>query len=115
MKEYNRAPYEFSPLIKNEVRRDQRYRCAITGRKSQHLEVHHILPIGVALGFWPRINPQILNQRENAVGLSPEIHKQLHDEMHEWPKEFFKLYVIGVYSYLRDELEKEQVFAAVGD
>lgn len=100
-----RAPYEFSPGVRNQVLREQKRRCAVTGEKRHYLEIHHMLPIAVATGFWPNINPDILKQRENAVALTPQAHTQLHNEMNQWPKEFFRSFVVGLFSYLRDQNE----------
>ena len=103
-----RAPYEFSPGTRKTVLKEQNRTCAITGTKQHRLEVHHILGIGLATGFWPNIDPAIIKQRENAVALRPDVHKQLHEEMLAWPEDFLRVYVIEMYRYLRDlHLEKQ--------
>jgi len=107
-----RKAYEFSHHTKHTVRKEQHGKCAITGKKRKYLETHHLLPIAIATGFWPNIDPEILKQRENAVAVCPEVHKQIHKDLHEWPKEFFKAYIIGLYCYLRDELNEAYEVAA---
>ena len=96
-----RIPFEFTHATKDQVLKEQDNKCAVTGR-TDHLQVHHMLGVGIALGFWPNINPEIIKQRENAVAITADIHSQIEAEIHSWPKEFFRLYTIGLYSYLRD-------------
>lgn len=97
----SREFYEFNNATKRQVKKEQKNRCAITGKKG-YTEVHHLLGCALAGGFFPTVEPAIFKQIENAVALDPEIHKQLHDEQREWPPEFTRLFVIGVYKYLRD-------------
>ena len=102
-----RVPFEFTNEVRNQVLEEQNNRCAVTGRKD-HLQCHHLLPISIALGFWPNINPEIIKQRENAIYLNEDIHNQIHEEMKRWPPEFFKLVVIGMYKHLRDNYQDGQ-------
>ena len=103
----SRAGYNFSPDLKAKVRREQKNRCKLTGKR-EYLEIHHMLGIALARGYFPTADPQIFTQRENAVGLTVEIHKQLHEEMLRWPPEFTKVFVIGMYKYLRDIYKGKQ-------
>jgi len=116
MKEgYCRYPHNFPLETKLTVRQQQENRCAVTGEKTK-LQIHHILPIALAVGFWPNIDPEILKQIENAVGLSEEIHQQLHREMYKWPDEFLRLFVVGVYKHMRDTYrESQDQYAQAGD
>lgn len=106
-----RTPYRFSLETKNQVLIEQQQKCAITGRED-NLQCHHILPIAVALGFWPNIDPEILKHRDNAVYVNREVHELIHEQMHEWPREFFKAVVIGMYSHLREISQNVYAMAA---
>jgi hypothetical protein len=102
-----RQPYEFSIAQKRDIRKSQKNKCAITGEKTL-LEIHHLLPICLAHGFFPTVNPAIFKQEENMIGLSHDVHEELHLQMREWPPEFTRLFVIGLYSYLRDIYNEKQ-------
>ena len=103
-----RKKYEFSSHTKKQVRKEQKNRCAVTGKK-EYVEIHHLLGVALAHGWFPTVNPSIFSQRENAVAVNPEDHKLIHEQIRGWDKEFLKLYVIGLYKYLRDiHKEKEK-------
>ncbi len=106
--EEKRKPYEFSSQTKDEVYDRQNGRCAITGRRD-NLECHHILPIAISLGFWKNIDPDILKDPENAVYLNSDTHHRLHEQMRDWPKDFFRLYITGLFSYLRDYVQENKL------
>lgn len=113
----SRAPYNFTPETKSQVYDEQDGQCIVSGREYE-LECHHMLFVAAARGFWPNIDPEILKQRENAVYLNREVHEKLHEQVHKWPKEFFRLYMVGLYSYLRDYYEENKetvIYTAVGD
>lgn len=102
-----RLPYEFTQETKDLVFDRQGGRCAITGR-TYDLECHHILPIAIALGFWKNIDPDILKSPENAVYLNAAVHEKLHDQMKRWDKDFFRLYIVTMFSHLRDYVSEDQ-------
>jgi hypothetical protein len=107
MSHEHRQGYEFSKEIKKQIRRDQKQSCAVTGKRG-YTEVHHLLGIALAKAYFPTVNPAIFHQKENGIALDPQVHKQLHEEMLLWPPEFTKLFVIGMYKYLRDLYHEKQ-------
>ena len=107
MSRESRVGYEFTDYTKSQVRKEQKQRCAVTGERGM-TEVHHMLPVCLAHGFFPTVNKAIFTQKENAIALSPEIHVQVHEEISAWPPEFVKVFTIGMYKYLKETYNANQ-------
>lgn len=107
MRERYDGKYEFPPEVKRKSKENAGYKCAITGEVTA-TQTHHGIPVGIAHGFFPTVNPAIFTQEENAFELSPPIHKLAHEQMALWPKEFVQVFAVGMYKYLRDIYNEKQ-------
>ena len=80
-----RKPYNFDPDTKLEALRRYDFRCAKCGKhkkecKPKMLEIHHNLPIGVALDHFPHA-VFALTSVENAIPLCQPCHKEVHENL----------------------------------
>jgi 5-methylcytosine-specific restriction endonuclease McrA len=80
-----RKPYNFDFETKLKALEKNNFCCARCGKhkskcKPSYLEVHHRLPIGVALDHFPQVIHK-LHTLENALPLCVSCHKEVHENL----------------------------------
>jgi 5-methylcytosine-specific restriction endonuclease McrA len=80
-----REPHNFSSETKLESLRRYDFRCANCGKhkkdcKPKLLELHHRLPISIALDHFPHA-VFALKSVENCIPLCRECHKEVHEDL----------------------------------
>lgn len=71
-----RAGYEFDTRIKQASKERAGFVCERCGKETDKLEIHHILPIAIAIKYYPRIAPEVIRSLANAQCLCKECHKK---------------------------------------
>ncbi len=77
MSRRHRENYEFSGEVKYEALKRAEYKCSQCGvsQETVHLQAHHVLPISIAVNFYPHIVPQLIASLENLEVLCPACHE----------------------------------------
>ena len=72
----NRRGAEFENRIKDQEK--IRWHTKNPGNAEAKLEIHHILPIGE--GLKRGVPKEALSSQQNAVAVTPEFHKEIHEK-----------------------------------
>lgn len=76
-----RAGYEFPQEVKEEALRLSNYRCEVCGCRREDTEqgfltIHHVLPICIALKFYPEISGELIRSLANTKVLCRDCHEE---------------------------------------
>jgi len=77
----HRAGYDFDKETKREALRLSHYRCEVCGKMKHEtpegfLSIHHLLPICIALEFYPEFSASLIASLANTMVVCVECHKE---------------------------------------